>query len=88
MKPLFRKRLSQILSLVLSVYCAAVQIYTDNKSLHLFCDGDMFILIDHYGEKRVYFDNGKKNCLLVILLNIAFQECELCLSKYQIPNAV
>ncbi len=60
MKTFFRKRLAQILPLVLSVYCAAVQIYKDNKSLHLFCDRDMFILIDHYGEKRVYFDNGKE----------------------------
>lgn len=60
MKTLFRKRMTQILSLVLSVYCATVLICTDNKSLHLFCDGDMFILIDHYGEKRVYFDNGKE----------------------------
>lgn len=60
MKSMLHKRLIQTLSLVLSAYYATALIYTDNRDLHLFCDGDMFILIDHYGEKRVYFDNGKE----------------------------
>ncbi len=36
----------------------------DYGNLHLFCDEERFTVIDHYGDDRVYFDDGKEKLFI------------------------